>query len=259
MKIRALHLTHQALDAHEADLERLGRVMVAIGQHFGFFDAFDDGEEWTTARAEERLLRHGPLHPLLHAVSYALRCVRRSHFAAMSHREEALAHLIDLRSTLKGVYREVREYQKNRAEEVEIQRALDAAVGCPTAHTPERERFIAAKFARWRCAMKAAWRETTELAQALQDERLGVVEAGLYEAKGAGIKTEFALRLMEMGMHPNAVAIIRQDYEVSDKTLQSRAQKAEVRQRGDALRREVLRAVGLIQSISQRKSAEAIA
>lgn len=249
MKLRALHLTPQTWDAHEADLTKLERVMVGLLQRFGVFEAFEDGEEWTAEKADERLLRQGPLHPVLHAASLAMWCVKRSFFAVASFREETLGHLVDARELLKEVHRVVRRYEKERAEEVETMRRLDEAVGCQTIHSVEREQFVAAKIVRWRCAMKAAWRETTELAQTLQEERSGTVESGLYDAKGAGMQTEFALRLTEMGMHPNAVAILRQDAKVFDATLQSRAQKAEVRHKGDALRREVVRAVDLIHSI----------
>lgn len=258
MKIRALHLTPQTWDAHEADLERLERVVGSVLQRFGVFAPFEGGEEWTVERADERLLRQGPLHPLVHAVTRAMRCVVRSYHSVASAREDTIGHLVDLREVLKSVHRVVGRYEKERPGEVATERKLDDAVGCETVHSAERELFIAAKVSRWRCAIKAAWRETTELVRALQGERPGIVEAGLYDAKGAGMATEFALRLMEIGMHPKDVAILRQDANVYDATLKSRAQKAEVRQQGDAVRRAVVRAVERIRSTLQEKSADVI-
>lgn len=97
--------------------------------------------------------------------------------------------------------------------------------------------------------MKAAHRATVVLIRTLHEERPVTLDAGIYSAKGGGTKLEFALRLVYQGVHPNHAAVIRNDVRVSDPTLQSKTQKAEIRSKGKALRKEVKLAMKRINAL----------
>lgn len=259
MELRALHLTEQTLAAHEADWERLESILAAHCQHLGVYEPFEDGTDWTPEAAEERLLRKGPLHPILYAMSRAMNCALRSICAVSSARERTLSQLIELRDILSGQLRAMRDYERERREEVATELYLDRVIGWKTPHGEEREQLVAEKIASWHKAMEAALRETTDLAWMLLGERPVAVQAGLYDAKGAGLRTEVAFRLLEAGIHPRLAALLRNDVKVSDPTFRSSAQQAEVRHKGEALRREVERAVERIRAVLRVKTTDAIA
>src|SRR5690349_17262251 len=110
MELRTLHLTEQTLEAHEADWERLEAVFAALCQHCGVYEPFEDGSQWTPEAAEERLLRKGPVHPVVYAMSRAMNCALRSFCAVSSAREQALSQLIELRGMLSAQLRSMRDY-----------------------------------------------------------------------------------------------------------------------------------------------------
>jgi hypothetical protein len=253
VRVTPLHLTDLTWNTHDAELEELETVVAGLCSHLGVYEPFADGLEWSLERAEARLLANGPLPPIVTVISKAMTFVYRSILAAGSERERMLTNLVSLRDFIKEQIGSGDAYHAARREEVEAEHYLDQLIGGETLHCEDREQHVAAKIQAWRDSMNAALQATRDLTHVLDEERPVTVKAGLYSAKGAGSKVEFALRLLQGGLHQDGAALIRNDVKISDRSLKSRTQRAEIRRKGKALRSEVNRALARIESILQEK------
>lgn len=136
--------------------------------------------------------------PLAKITLRALGFAYRSLLAARSERESELSRLIPLTASLASSIETVAMYSAHRHDEVEVEAFLDRAIGSAAIHTAERAGRAKAVIHKWQRAMKAALESTRELVELLVEER--PIATPLYEAKGAGLLVEFALRLMSARM-----------------------------------------------------------